>query len=242
MSRVSLRMLAAASRPPQLERIPGEGWWFNHLASERVVAGITDRETDRSRFLGRVKVAATVIEATQVHGGSVAVIERADVPSPIPGCDALLTSVPGIALLIRTADCLPIFFADPGRGVIGIAHAGWRGLSAALPARVVAAFRRAFHSQAEELQVVIGPAVHSCCYDVGPEFAARFGPFVEHRQGRLVCDLIGVAKDQLRRSGIVPSRLTAVRHCTGCEVERWFSVRREGEATGRLTSLIMLRP
>ena len=160
----------------------------------------------------------------------------------VPGCDALLTAAPGVALLIRTADCLPIFFADPARGVVGIAHAGWRGLAAGLPARVVAAFRHAHRSRIEELQVAIGPAIRACCYEVGPEFAERFGPFVQERGGRRTCDLIGLAIDQLRRCGIPPGHIMDTGHCTACELQHWYSLRREGPTTGRLTSLIMVTP
>ena len=159
----------------------------------------------------------------------------------IPGCDALLTETGGLTLLIRTADCLPILFAHPVRGIVGIAHAGWRGLAARLPARVVAAFRHLYQCRAEDLQVAIGPAIHACCYEVGPEFSGRFGRFVHERNGRRTCDLIGVAMDQLRSSGVRAEHLVESARCTACESDHWFSVRREGDATGRLTSFIMLR-
>lgn len=160
---------------------------------------------------------------------------------PVGGADALLTDVAGVALMIRTADCLPILFADSARGAVGIAHAGWRGLAAALPARVVAAFRHAYHSRAEDVRIAIGPAIRACCYEVGQEFVARFGAFVRERGGRRTCDLVGIAVDQLRRCGIRPDRITDPGQCTACHLERWYSLRREGPATGRLTSLILLR-
>jgi YfiH family protein len=160
----------------------------------------------------------------------------------VPGCDALLTHAAGTALLVRTADCLPLFFAEPRRGVVGLAHAGWRGLAASLPARVVAAFRHLYHVPAEALAVAIGPAIRACCYEVGPEFAERFGPFVQQRGGRRTCDLIGAAREALRRCGVRPDRVTDTGACTACDVRRWFSLRREGPATGRLTSIILLRP
>ena len=219
------------------------GWWFRHWATARIAAGVTDRAIDVPRFLQQLPAPLGTVEAQQVHGGSVAIIERLP-PSPwsVMGCDALVTRHPGVALLIRTADCLPILLADPVKAVVGVLHAGWRGLAAWLPMRVVSAFREAYHSEPRALHVAIGPAIHACCYEVGPEFAKRFGSFVQQPAGRRTCDLIGVAISQLRRSGIPRHRIFDSRQCTGCNTRRWYSVRKEGDATGRMTSLIMVRP
>jgi YfiH family protein len=208
-----------------------------------VKAGITDRHTSVARLVETLVWPVTTVEAEQVHGGSVAVIERRDEDAAIvPGCDALLTRVPGLALTIRSADCVPMFFADPIRNAIGLAHAGWRGLAASLPARVVSALRHAYHSHASELRVALGPAIRMCCYEVGEEFAAHFGPFVRDRDGRRMCDLIGVARAQLLSCGIRLEHILDSERCTACETDQWFSLRREGSQTGRLTSLIVLRP
>ena len=160
----------------------------------------------------------------------------------IAGCDALITDVSGQALLIRTADCIPLLLADAARRVIGIVHAGWRGLAAQLPLRVLALFGRLFHSDPARIHVAIGPAIRACCYEVGPEFAERFGGFVSVTNGRRRCDLVGIALEQLQRGGVQPANIFDSGQCTACAPERWFSVRREGNATGRLTSLIVLRP
>ena len=228
---------------PRLVEARGGGWRLRGWASGRVVAGVTGRSLDIAQFLRSLHPSASAVEAEQVHGSSLAVIAR---PGPatqmVPGCDALLTHLAGTALLVRTADCLPLFFADPRRGVVGLAHVGWRGLAASLPARVVAAFRHVYHVPAEALRVAIGPAIRACCYEVGPEFAGRFGPFVQQRGGRRTCDLVGAACDELRRCGIRPDRVADTRQCTACDVQRWFSLRQEGPSTGRLTSAICLRP
>ncbi len=236
-------MPAEASKGPGLEPTHGGGWWFRRWVGRRVVAGVADRHIDLAGLIRSLEFQVITVAAEQVHGGSVAVIEQAgDATTAVPGCDALLTDVAGLALLVRTADCLPMFFADPGRRVIGIAHVGWRGLAASLPVRVVAAFRHTYHTQASELQVAIGPAIRACCYEVGPEFVARFGPFVREQGGRRTCDLVGVARAQLLQCGVRTERVLDSRRCTACETQHWFSLRREGQATGRLTSLIVMRP
>jgi YfiH family protein len=207
-----------------------------------VVAGITDRHTDRQAFLRQLMPATGTVEAEQVHGSSVAVVRRSS-PSAqlVAGCDALVTDVAGLMLLIRTADCLPVFFAAPRRGVVGLAHAGWRGLSSALLRRALAALQHVFQIRPSELFVAIGPAIRACCYEVGEEFTSRFGSFVQVRSGRRTCDLVGAAVDQLRSSGVRSERITDTRRCTACETAQWFSLRREGQQTGRLVSVIMVR-
>ena len=208
-----------------------------------MAAGIADRSADPSRFMDRLRAPAGAVEGEQVHGASIAVVGRgAQGIQAVAGCDALLTNAVGLALRVRTADCLPIFFAAPLQGAVGLAHAGWRGVALALPARVVAAFRRTYHSRPETLQVAIGPAIRVCCYEVGPEFDGRFGRFVQECGGRRMCDLIGAAIEQLRASGVRPDRIVDTRQCTACEAQRWFSLRRQGPATGRLTSFIVVRP
>ncbi len=232
-----------SARAPEFTAQAQQGWWLQHWASPRIMAGGTDRHLNQRQLLEGVRSSPVLVEAEQVHGGSLASIGHVrSCAKPIPGCDALLTDVPGMALLIRTADCLPIFFAAPWRGVVGIAHAGWRGLAALLPAKMIAAFRHLYHARPEELHVAIGPAIRSCCYEVGAEFEKRFGRFVQERKGRRTCDLIGVATDQLRQSGVRAQQLFDSGCCTACDLKQWFSVRREGASTGRLTSLIMLHP
>ena len=227
---------AATSR---LTAGPDGWWWLRGWSGAWCAAGIGDRRVESGRLPASLPIARAV-GAEQVHGGSVAMM-RASSLQRVAGCDALLTNVPGLGLLVRTADCLPIVFADPVHQVVGLAHAGWRGLLARLPARVVAAFRHWYHSRPEELRVAIGPAIRACCYEVGVDFRARFGRFVTERRGRRTCDLAGAAVDQLQHCGVSASRILDTRRCTACE-PAWWSLRRDGAAAGRMTSLVMVRP
>lgn len=236
-------MSGEESKIPCFEAVRGHGWWFRRWASRRVAAGVTSRGMEADGLLRHLPWATAQVSAEQVHGSSVAMIERCEqARTTVCGADALLTRCAGVALLVRTADCLPVFFADAQRGVVGIAHAGWRGVAAGLPARVVSALRRHYGVQARELSVAIGPAIRSCCYEVGGEFTARFGRFVQERGGRRTCDLVGAATAQLLACGIRAERLFDCGRCTVCEADRWWSVRRDGQAAGRLTSLIVIRP
>ena len=235
------------------------GWRFHRWASPSILAGVSARHVEPPEQLRFLPPGVRTATAEQVHGGSVAVVPpppvsaeggaaAADWPSRpaasggMPGCDALVTGTPGVALLVRTADCLPILFADPSRGVIGIAHAGWRGVAAELPARVLAVLRHVYHTRIEDVWVAIGPAIRACCYEVGPEFAECFGSFVRERAGRRTCDLVGAATAALRQCGIRPAQLCDSGVCTACGAPGWFSVRRDGPTTGRMTSVILIQP
>ena len=248
-----------------LKQVTSSGMWeLTAWQTGRIQAGLLDRRANSPLDILQTYMAAGTlfIGAGQVHGSSLAMVSgsvgsKRVIPPPvavalhvwrtqsaeeIPGCDALLTDVPGIALFIRTADCLPVFLADPLRKIVGLIHAGWRGLNAQLPGRVVAAFRHCYQSPTSALRVIIGPAIRSCCYEVGVGFPKIFEPFIHQQNGRRMCDLIGAVKDQLQRSGVRPEHLFDTGQCTSCETQQWYSVRREGLSTGRILSFIMVKP
>lgn len=222
----------------------GTGMWRWHLPhSGHLLAGVTDRSADVDTLRTRLSNSRGLVHAEQVHGASLAAVEVPQPLShPIPGCDALLTRLRGLALVVRTADCLPIFVWDPLRQLVGLAHVGWRGLDRRLPMRLVRFAAQYAGSRPESLWVAIGPAIRSCCYEVGREFSQRFGPFVRTVNGRLMCDLIGCATEQLLAVGVRAAHLVDCGRCTACESDRWWSVRRDVAGAGRLSSFIMLRP
>ena len=235
-------MALAATDSPVLREGPPGLWRLAGWGPSWVTAGIVGPPAELSQMLPHLPGARSVVQVEQVHGSSLAVIQHAcELTRPVAGCDALMTNSSGIGLVIRTADCLPIFFLDPSRRAVGLAHAGWRGLAAGLPLRLVAAFRHQYHSRPQELRVAIGPSIRSCCYEVGQEFTARFGPFVQVREGRRTCDLIGAAIEQLRRGGIRPAQIVDSGQCTSCSSSSWCSIRRDGQQTGRLLSFIAIR-
>jgi polyphenol oxidase len=169
--------------------------------------------------------------AWQQHGGEV---RRARPESIVdPGlrhdpCDGLWSDEPGQAMLLLTADCLPIALArlDGPRPALAVLHAGWRGLLAGIvPAGVAALGSRL-------VTAVIGPAIGPCCYEVGEDVAApmraAFGAGLL-RDGRL--DLWSAAERALRAAGVV--RVDRLDLCTACDEARFFSHRRDGGVSGR---------
>ncbi|MEL6838698.1 MAG: peptidoglycan editing factor PgeF [Pseudomonadota bacterium] len=164
--------------------------------------------------------------------------------------DALVTATPGLALSILTADCQPVLFADLQAGVIGAAHAGWKGaLHGVLEATV--ARMEELGATRDRINAVIGPSISQRNYEVGPEFYAEFTTinadygryFVAGEGDRFHFDLPAFGLAQLRACGI--GQVTWTRHCTYADADRFFSYRRSvhrKEADyGRLISAICLK-
>ena len=169
--------------------------------------------------------------AWQRHGAIVARAQSRGIVMPgtvYDHCDGLWSDEPGRAMLLLTADCLPIAVARTGGGrpAVEILHAGWRGLLAGL---VVAGVRAI---GARGLRAVIGPSIGPCCYEVGEEvadpFRQAFGEDVV-RDGKL--DLWTAAERALRAAGC--EHVDRFDICTSCEEDRFFSHRRDHGRTGR---------
>jgi YfiH family protein len=169
----------------------------------------------------------------QVHGN--AVID-ADSAGGEPQADAAVGRRRGTVCAVMVADCMPVILADADGSVVGVAHAGWRGLSSG----VIEATVRAMGSRT--LIAWLGPAIGPRVYEVGDEVCAAFLPeeqsaFVATRPGHWLLDLYAVARQRLEASGV--KHVHGGGFCTYSEPERFFSYRRE-RATGRMAALVWL--
>jgi len=190
---------------------------------------------------------AHLVTVNQVHSAEVATLTGP--PDQRPRADALVTATPGLGLAVLTADCQPVLFFDPKAGVIGAAHAGWRGSRDGVLEATVEAME-ALGAARAAIAAVIGPTISQAAYEVGPEFLDSFlrdDPhsrrfFASGTGDRMLFDLPGYSLQRLRQAGIGHAEWT--RHCTYSDPERFFSFRRTthaGEADyGRLMSVIRL--
>ena len=184
----------------------------------------------------------------QVHSSKVVTLNEAPSGETLQA-DAIVTNTPGLAIAVLTADCQPVLFADHNHGVIGAAHAGWKGaLNGVLEATIDA--MEALGAERKHIQAAIGPTISQAAYEVGPEFLDEFLAestqntrfFVNGQDDRYHFDLPGFSLARLRSLGIENPEW--VRHCTYSEPERFYSYRRSvhrKEADyGRLISAIRL--
>ena len=150
--------------------------------------------------------------------------------------DALLENTPGAVVAVKTADCIPILLVDERSRAVAAVHAGWRGTVARIAEAAVAAMRDRFGSAPADLHAAIGPGIGKCCYEVGPEVAARFG-----ERGRAHIDLAEANRRQLIEAGVTARRIYASNLCTMCRPGEFHSFRRDREAAGRLYSFAGIR-
>ena len=184
---------------------------------------------------------ACLATAKQVHSDTVLIAQRAGV---IGEGDALISTVQGLALSIRTADCLPILIADQKNRAAAAVHAGWRGVVQGILARTVEAMGRKIGTRPEDLVIVIGPGIGSCCFEVGPEVADQFTSIFPEREDlskRTKIDLKEALLRQMGQLGIPPGQIGSSEECTRCRSELFHSFRRDREAAGRMISLIGIR-
>lgn len=183
----------------------------------------------------------------QIHSADVVVLDAP--PTVRPRADAMVTRTPGILLGVLTADCQPVLFADPAAGVIGAAHAGWRGTRDGVLEATIDAME-ALGADRGRILAIIGPTISQAAYEVGPEFFDRFRDedpgltrfFTKGAGDRLLFDLPAYGLHRLREAGVQHAEWT--RHCTYSDESRFYSYRRSchrNEADyGRLLSTIRL--
>jgi polyphenol oxidase len=188
-----------------------------------------------------------LISVHQTHSADVVTLDAP--PKEQARGDAMVTRQPGLALAVLTADCQPVLLADVRSGVVGAAHAGWRGaLDGILEATVEAMV--SLGAERGNISAVIGPTISQRAYEVGPEFLETFMDsdpensrfFAQGPKDRLLFDLPGFGLYRLREAGIGEAVWT--RHCTYSDPQHFYSYRRSrhaGEADyGRLISVIRL--
>jgi polyphenol oxidase len=195
----------------------------------------------------------------------------AEVPAKVSKGDGSATDRPGLLLAVVTADCVPILLVDPKQRAVAAVHAGWRGTLARIAEKAVGRMRLAFGSKPGNLLAALGPAIGPCCYEVGTElvtkFTAQFADgaeyFDEPRSGdepnplewlnmappghrppprNVRLDLRKANRSQLLAAGLRPQNLFASDLCTACCGDLFFSYRKEGAQSGRLLSVVGIRP
>jgi polyphenol oxidase len=156
------------------------------------------------------------VHAEQPHGNRVAVVEK-ETRERVPEVDALATRVPGLPLVVRVADCGPVYFYDPRQRAIAVAHSGRRGTEGNIVGETIAGLVKNFGSRPEDLVVQLGPCIRPPHYEI--DFAAEIG-----RQARAA----GATK--FFDEGI----------CTASNLSRYYSYRAEKGKTGRMWAVLML--
>ena len=173
-----------------------------------------------------------LLTAYQIHSPDVVVADKPWTLENRPRADAIVTRTPRLAIGVSTADCGPLLLADAEAGVIGAAHAGWRGALTGVIEAAIAAMET-LGAERSRIVAALGPTIRQPNYEVGPEFVARFlaadadnSRFfaASERAGHAMFDLAGYIADRVQRAGIVNFEDLGL--CNYAEPERFFSYRR----------------
>lgn len=203
------------------ERADGSMVWGNSLPVDEVVG------KNRNRYFEKLGIDPKQVVAGGIaHGTHVAAVGEKEAGKYLLNTDALITNVPNLFLTITVADCLPVFYYDPIKKVIGMAHAGWRGLVNGVLENLVEKLQQSYGSSPQDLLVVVGPHIKSCHYEKGEEVAAQFSQQnIEQRNGHLFVSLADEAVMRLEKSGVKHISVSPL--CTYDETERFYSARHD---------------
>lgn len=173
----------------------------------------------------------------QVHGTEIRPVTRADVKPDVLDetfveADGLVTDVPGVTLVVFTADCIPILLFDPVRQVAAAVHAGWRGTAGAIAAQGVKAME-GYGCKSGDIRAAIGPGIGPCCFetdaDVPRAMAQQLGdlaaPYVSKTDEKWRLDLKGINRALLLEAGVEPEHIDVSEECTCCLHEKYWSHR-----------------
>lgn len=179
----------------------------------------------------------------QVHGAEIGVVTDAKAADD-PVLDGLVTDRPGVAVAVSVADCLPLFACDPAKPVIGVAHCGWRSISAGIVEEFVKALAALSHD-AVNARFVIGAGIGPCCYHVGDDLLGEFTPeevrrFSTHDSGATRFDLKATVARRLTGCGVGASDVIIDTTCTSCDKETLSSYRADRPNCGRMVAFMAL--
>ena len=189
-------------------------------------------------FLG----ARRLIHMKQVHGTRILAVHREDEKKEVfmPSADALITDAPGLALLVKQADCQGVILFDPGRRVVAVVHCGWRGNANNILSKTTARMQREFGCRACDLLACIGPSLGPCCAEfVDHEKLFPEALKVVQVNGTAFFDLKAFSRRQLLDAGLKKEHIQVSGLCTRCRTDLFYSYRGEGR-TGRFGTVAML--
>jgi len=187
------------------------------------------------------------VVAEQTHSDNIAVITEIGTKGwesfqeSVSDSDALMTNLPGVMLAILTADCVPVLLYDKKKKAVAAIHAGWKGTRSEIVFKTVNKMVEVYASDPLDILAGIAPSIGKCCYEVGDDVAKYFTetPDALHPKGnKFMLDLPKINHDQLIKAGLSESHIEYSSICTACQVEEFFSYRKEQGCSGRFMSLI----
>jgi polyphenol oxidase len=200
-----------------------------------------DMTEEKKRFLSeQLGFAITkVMNIRQVHGDKIIIVSKHKPyisPSVLEEADGMITTALNFPIVIRTADCVPVFLYDRQKKQIGLFHAGWKGTQK----QILFKGLKLMEAKPQDVTIGFGPAIRECCYEVGTDVRECFPEDIIRKEQKYYLDLVKGNIKQALAFGVLEKNIVDCGLCTCCN-ERYFSYRREGERAGRNISLMMLK-
>lgn len=209
-------------------------------------------EQNLARFAAAVGYGhGALYETSQVHGAAVHVVAKGSQARHVRAleADALVAPAGGVAVGVRTADCVPVLLVDTHSGAVAAVHAGWRGTVRGVVEAGVRALLAHGAGDARALRAAVLPHIRRCCFEVGEEVAlelldatpGRDASVIDRTHDKPHVDLTAIVSAKLCALGVATEAIDVVAGCTRCEPERFFSFRRDGKQSGRHLAAIVSR-
>lgn len=219
---------------------------------KNVYHGFSTRLNKQEDFVKALGLKNRLYYLNQVHGNKVLVVEKQfsfeKKKARLPQGDGLITALKNILLVMFSADCPILFFYDPVKEVVGLAHAGWKGTVKGISMEMVKTMKKVFCSSSKDILVGISPAIDSCCYEVGEEVIEKLSKILKNWsmtcyrgvRGKWMLNLKEANALLLVEEGISRENITYSTHCTCCNPNLFYSYRRSQGEKGRMISFIGL--
>jgi YfiH family protein len=187
-------------------------------------------------------------QVRQIHSSTVVRVDSPNDPgSPLPHADGMITNNPGVLLLMRFADCVPILLYDSDKKVIGIAHAGWKGTVLGIVAETVKKMQTEYGTSPSSLIAGIGPSIGPDHYQIGQDvirevrrsFPKRWNEILIDNSDGVKFDLWKANRILLQEEGV--KKIEVAEICTSCNLGDWYSHRGENGKTGRFAAAIGIK-
>jgi conserved hypothetical protein TIGR00726 len=200
----------------------------------------------------------SLVLSDQVHKTDIRIVDENDRgkgfsrPRDYEEIDGLITNTPGVTLVTKYADCVPLFFVDPVKKAIGLSHSGRKGTVGRIGEKTVNEMKKAFGSNPEDIIAVIGPSICMDCYEVGEDVADEFrnefsikdednGILQRNSRGRYQLNLWEANRIVLSEAGLLPENIHISEVCTCCNDDLLFSHRKSGGKRGSLAAFLAIK-
>jgi YfiH family protein len=183
---------------------------------------------NREKYFKRSGI-ENVVSAGIYHEAEAAIVNKSNADKIIYGVDGLVTVDPRLFLTATVADCFPVYFFDPDKNAIGLAHAGWRGIEAGIIANTLKAMAGGFKSIADDILAAVGPGIQKHHFEIQKDILdkfRRYPGFIE-RSDKIRVDLPGIIKRQILDFGVPDANIEVSEECTFCSKDKYFSFRRD---------------